>query len=64
MVNAPARTARARRAHLPEVVLRVTRQDVVLGDTDIEPVLLGPKIRLKTVLRVALEVGDVKPVLW
>ena len=64
MVDAPARTARARRAHLPEVVLRVTRQDVVLGDTDIEPVLLGLKIRLKTVLRVALEVGDVKPVLW
>ena len=64
MVYTPARTARARRAHLPEVVLRVTRQDVVLGDTDIEPVLLGLKIRLKTVLRVALEVGDVKPVLW
>ena len=64
MVYTPARTARARRAHLPEVVLRVTRQDVVLGDTDIEPVLLGLKIGLKTVLRVALEVGDVKPVPW
>ena len=48
----------------PEVVLRIARQDVVLGDTDIEPVLLGLKIWLKTVLRVALEVGDVKPVLW
>ena len=49
-----------RTALTPEVVLGIARNDMVLRDTSIQPVLLRLQIRLQAVLRVTLEVGHVE----
>ena len=55
-----ARTARALVTHLPEVVLHVAGDNVVLGNTNLKPEVLGLKIRLETKVWAALEVGDIE----
>ena len=60
VVDFRARTAGALVTHLPKVVLHVTGDDVVLGNTNLEPEVLGLKIRLEPKVRAALKVCDIK----
>jgi hypothetical protein len=60
VVDLRAGAAWALVAHLPEVVLHVSRQDVVLGHANALPELAGLQVRLETAGLVALEVCDVQ----
>ena len=61
-VDLGARAARAGLPNLPEVVLHVPLQDVVVGD-ELAPDITGLVVARDVVLRVALEVRDVQAVL-
>lgn len=48
----------------PKVIFCIPGENMVFRNTDIEPKLLRLQIGAEALLRVALEVRDVQPVLW
>ncbi len=46
----------------PEVILGISRDDVVLRDAGVQPILLCLEIWLQAVLGITLEIGDVEVV--
>jgi hypothetical protein len=62
VVDLAAGTTRPLVAHLPKVVLHVSRENVVVGHADSLPQLLGLEVGVKASLLVALEIGDIQPI--
>lgn len=63
-VNLRAATARSRRSHLPEVLLRSEANDSVVGHSDLPPDVPALKIWCQPQLLIAFEVSNVEPIRW
>ncbi|KAI7360092.1 Alanine--tRNA [Hortaea werneckii] len=62
VVNFRARTTGTLVAHFPEVVLHVTGEDVIFGNANTFPELLGLEIGLQTCIGFTFEVSDIQSV--